>query len=498
MNSDRLACITVPEFPLRVLVDTPGMLERIPCAVAVSDEASASIITCNRRAQSHLVPGMTTARAKSRLPDLRLFTRDTDREKTITAAILNLLQHVGPYVEESEPGQFFLQVTGLTRLYKSELGVIQSIFKEVAATPYPVLIGIAGNKLIGRIASLSADNNRYTIVPPSSEGTFLSPLPISVLPVSIETKDKLYRLGLRTVGELARFPANEITRRFGDDIRLLAHYVRGIDPHRLVPEKSTDDISTAVDFDFPISSNMVLTKHISHGLQPVLLSLQNEGRGCRAVELTLCFADRSEEKSLFRLESPTASPAVWMRQIQCKPENRRAGGGIRGIRLTVQSVEAVLSHQLSLPEISGQGKACPVEDIALTGLPHAFRVGFRPRLLPEARYRLAPLPTGKSEPATSSDTDQPCYVREAVTGLRVYPPGNPVDVSVSSGRIVTARLNGRLQNIRKYAGPWHLSGEWWNGSFDRYYYEVETEDNELVLVYYDMPGAQWILQGVFD
>ena len=52
------------------------------------------------------------------------------------------------------------------------------------------------------------------IVPDRAERAFLNELPITYLPVTDDTREKLILLGVRTIGQVARFKGNELIERF--------------------------------------------------------------------------------------------------------------------------------------------------------------------------------------------------------------------------------------------------------------------------------------------
>jgi protein ImuB len=52
--------------------------------------------------------------------------------------------------------------------------------------------------------------------------------------------------------------------------------------------------------------------------------------------------------------------------------------------------------------------------------------------------------------------------------------------------------HGRVENM---AGPYIVSGGWWNRELHREYHYASTENGEILWVYYDRQRRRWFLAG---
>lgn len=76
------------------------------------------------------------------------------------------------------------------------------------------------------------------------------PLPIRNLPgVGPQTEQKLSRMGLRTIGQLATYPESLLMRKFGKFGTMMHQHANGIDNRPL--EKSREPISVSEETTFP-------------------------------------------------------------------------------------------------------------------------------------------------------------------------------------------------------------------------------------------------------
>ena len=487
MTPRRIACVSIVDFSLVVAADDRQQRQCCPCAVAESDSQTAVVVAVNQIAARDVSVGMTVAQAKTRCSELHLLIRHTGREHEASQQLLSRLQHVGPTVELAGPGRFFLDIRGLSRLLRDETGVAGKIKRVLEDTPFRAQIGIAGNKLVAWVASLTATIDTVTIVPPATEREFVAPLPISVLPLSVETKEKLYTLGLNCVRDLAQLPPNEITVRFGHDVLALAQYVRGDDPSLFIPETLPEELTESIHLDFPLTNVAQLCTHIDHLLQRLL---QSPGGGLR--ELRLRFTGKGMEPMTLRigLDTATASRSIWMRQVAATMERQKLAGPVSDIQVTLGEVVAVVPDQLPIPGCGRDSRADGAQTVERELLP-IRSIGLRPSLLPEQGFFM----TDHGSPNRKyGDLLSPRYTVHGIAGLRLYRPPRKVPVTTGNGAV----LSVAAARVTAQAGPWYLSGEWWDRAFYRWYYDVETEGGDTFLLFYDALRSQWFLHGIFD
>ena len=100
-----------------------------------------------------------------------------------------------------------------------------------------ISVGVARNKSLAKIASDLGKPDGCVIVRPGTEETFLAPLPVSRLSgVGPQTRERLERLGIVTVGQLAAASASELERLFGKHGHWLWQLANGRDDRPVVAE----------------------------------------------------------------------------------------------------------------------------------------------------------------------------------------------------------------------------------------------------------------------
>jgi len=180
----------------------------------------------------------------------------------------------------------------------------------------PSSIGIASNKLVAKIATevgkslalsggantggapqskrqgLAEPPNAVTVVPYGEEAAFLSPLPADMLwGVGPKTSQRLSELGIHTIGDIAKWPENELSRLFGENGRDLSRHARGIDNRPIVTEHETKSISQEVTFSVDIRDDKVLQKTIREHASRVASQLRKNELAGSTIKLKLRWPD---------------------------------------------------------------------------------------------------------------------------------------------------------------------------------------------------------------
>jgi DNA polymerase-4 len=149
-------------------------------------------------------------------------------------AVFSLLRRFSPAVERASVDEFFLDLTGCRRAlvggeadgsaplavdWKADaLERAGRMFREAVRREVglPSSVGIARNRLLAKLGSDRSKPGGLKVIEPEAEAAFLEPLPVGALPgVGPKTQLLLERLGVRTVGELQKFPLSPLTRRMG-------------------------------------------------------------------------------------------------------------------------------------------------------------------------------------------------------------------------------------------------------------------------------------------
>ena len=493
----RLACVSIYDFPLAVLVRDKTLRQNHPYVVAESGDLKSEVVHINKVASTDVSKRMSVVQANSRCVDLRIQVKDRNKEQGASRRLLAKLQQVSPSVQESLPGRYYLDLAGLGWIYRNESEIVRQIQQTLSGSSFEVQVGIAGSKLVSYLAALLTEPDSYTIIPPNGERDFLKPLSISVLPVGSESKQIMYTLGLKEVGDLARLPLNEITSRFGHDTLLLARYVRGEDPSTIVVSGFTEDTTSVAHLDYETNDLNLILAQIAHLLSQLLDDLKRLGEGCSLIVITFADTNGATGRYQVKLNRPSASMRRWEKQIQIFFEEHNVVRPISTIAVTVGNKGKLDSEQLCLINGLGYSNELSHEEVNDTSY---FRVDpqvVAQAVLPEGSFFV------KHEHRDTSnfnqvDLSQVSFSQQNLAGLRIFDPPRDIRVVVVEDYISSLGSGERKEGVVSINGPWHLSGHWWNGRYDRAYFEIITERNNLYLLYRDRIRSKWKLQGIYD
>ena len=121
-----------------------------------------------------------------------------------------------PGVQLIRPGTLAMRARGPARYYGGEDAAATALLETVAELGVPgARIGIADGPFAAEQAARAARGSASVgIVPPGASAAFIAPLPVGLV-VDPRTATLLNRLGVRTLGEFAALPGDDVRRRFG-------------------------------------------------------------------------------------------------------------------------------------------------------------------------------------------------------------------------------------------------------------------------------------------
>jgi DNA polymerase-4 len=172
-----------------------------------------------------------------------------------------------------------------------------------------ISIGVGRTKSIAKLASDLSKPDGCLIVKPGSEANFLRPLPAARLPgVGPQTRQRLERLGITTVGQVADADAQSLVQAFGKHGRWLWQLANGQDDRPVVgdygPPKS---ISRENTYERDIGSLELAATYVSEMATDVAEAATHERVVGRTVTLKIRWATFQLMTRQCSLPSPTSA-----------------------------------------------------------------------------------------------------------------------------------------------------------------------------------------------
>jgi DNA polymerase-4 len=250
-----------------------------------------------------------------------------------------VLERFTPRRHKVSVDESYLDMGGTERLWGEPPEAarrLQEIIREELGLPCSV--GGGTNKLIAKIASGRAKPAGIRLVEPGGEQEFLDPLPVGRIPGVGEVVERdLQELGIRTIGDLRRYPELELVRRFGAHGADLAAHARGEGSTYFPEREPPKSVSRETTFARDVDDDGVLTGVLARLLDRAAAALREEGLMAGGVTVKVRFGDFSTTTHGTTLLSPTVVDTDLLPSARRLLEEVRTGrpGPVRllGVRL---------------------------------------------------------------------------------------------------------------------------------------------------------------------
>jgi DNA polymerase IV len=274
------------------LLDHPH-LRGTPVIVGGGDRAVVLSATYEAR-KFGVHSAMPMSRARRLCPKATVLRPDHARYSRVSDAVMEVFRSVTPLVEPLSLDEAFLDVSGAVR----RLGTPTHIGETIRARVHDeqgitCSVGVAPNKFLAKLASTRAKPDGLLVVPADDVVGFLHPLPVGALwGVGERTEEALTRLGLRTVGDLARTPQTTLERALGPAAGAhLAAMAWGRDERVVVPHEPDKSIGAEETFSTDVDDPDIVLRELLRLSERVAGRLRAAGYAGRTISLKVRFAD---------------------------------------------------------------------------------------------------------------------------------------------------------------------------------------------------------------
>ncbi|MGA7228228.1 MAG: DNA polymerase IV [Acidimicrobiia bacterium] len=140
-----------------------------------------------------------------------------DRYLEFSTRIMAILEDATPLIEQISIDEAFLDVTGSTHILGSPSQIARELRRRAREeVGLPLSVGIASTKFLAKIGSARAKPDGLVVIERGSEIDFLHPLPVEAMwGVGQVTAAGLHRLGVFTIGDLAKVPPQSLRSSLG-------------------------------------------------------------------------------------------------------------------------------------------------------------------------------------------------------------------------------------------------------------------------------------------
>jgi len=272
-------------------------LASVPAAVAGDPKKRTGIIlAANYEARSHGVKtAMVLHEALKRCPAMILISPDLTFYKQKSREVMDLLSTYSPLVEQNSIDEAWLDMTGSEGLFGTPVEAAKRIMDEIKdRLGLWCSVGIAENKFLAKMASDMKKPLGITELWKDDIPIKLWPLPVKTMHgIGAKTAEKLGRIGILTIGELANVDASLFVRTFGKSGNDIYLHANGIDNSPVRPHMADEMKSIGREKTLPENisdiekAKLILIELADH----IGMTARNHGKKGRTVQITLKYSD---------------------------------------------------------------------------------------------------------------------------------------------------------------------------------------------------------------
>jgi DNA polymerase-4 len=203
----RILHVDMDAFYASVAIRDRPDLQRMP--VVVGGGHRGVVLSANYPARAYGIrSGMSGRQAHDLCPQAVRVSADFRDFESVSRSVMEIFREVTPLVEAYSLDEAFLDVSGAVRRLGSPARIAEHIRARVRDEQrIDCSVGAAGTVSVAKLASRRAKPDGVLVVPPGEVVGYLHPLDVGELfGIGPKTRARLHRIGLLTVGDVARTP----------------------------------------------------------------------------------------------------------------------------------------------------------------------------------------------------------------------------------------------------------------------------------------------------
>ncbi|WP_438856003.1 DNA polymerase Y family protein [Agromyces sp. M3QZ16-3] len=267
----RTVVLWCPDWPVLAACREHGIDPALP--VALTEKGL--VHSCSPAARRDGVTrGLRLREAQYRSTSLAVLEYDAALDHRAFEPVVRGIEAIVPGVQVLRPGTLAMRARGPVRYYGGEDAAARALLEAAAVLGISgARVGIADGPFAAEQAARAAGTARaegaggavdaarptdagdaadaVRAVPPGGSAAFLSPLPVALV-ADARTTTLLHRLGVRTLGEFAALPDDDVRRRFGAAGAFAHDRAAGREQSRVAPRTPPPDFEALQHFEPPL------------------------------------------------------------------------------------------------------------------------------------------------------------------------------------------------------------------------------------------------------
>ncbi|MFE3627504.1 DNA polymerase IV [Streptomyces goshikiensis] len=288
------------------------------------------------------------------IPRFRLY-------QAVSEIVMGLLRELSPLVEPLSLDEAFvdLEAGGVAFDSAAARAAGERLRADIrAATGLSGSVGLAGSKMLAKVASEEAKPAGLLLIEPGTERELLAPMSVRTLPgVGPVTGQHLRRAGITTVGELAEAGEDELVRMLGRSHGVGLHRMAlGLDDRPVVAERDTKSVSVEDTFDVDLHDRVRIRYEVQRLADRCVGRLRDSGHSGRTIVLKVRRYDFSTLTRSETLRGPTDAVAVVREAAARLLESVDTTGGVRLLGVGVSGLADYTQEDLFAFALAAEGE----------------------------------------------------------------------------------------------------------------------------------------------
>ncbi|WP_141506120.1 DNA polymerase IV [Paenibacillus luteus] len=333
--------------------EEPEKYKNRPTAVSGSvEQRKGIIVTCSYTARSKgIKTGMNVRQALQLCPELILIKPDFTLYRKYSHGFMAIARQYTPLVEAVSIDECYMDITG-SKMFGSPLDIAASLQQRIMSEwSLPCSIGLAPNKLLAKMASDMKKPNGLTVLRIRDVRQVLWDKSCDTLfGIGKKTADKLLKLNIRTIGQLAGTDEKMLIKQFGVVGSWMKAAAHGIDHGEVNPNR---ELNKSIGHTTTLPADLTAREDVYR----VLLNLADQtGRRLRrqklvatTVQLTIRNPDMTTITRSHTLGAPTqTSEEFYKEACRLYDKHWKVGEPIRLLGITLQNLKLLEETALQL------------------------------------------------------------------------------------------------------------------------------------------------------
>jgi protein ImuB len=492
-------------------------------------------------------------------------------EGTDPAVLEAVAREFSPRIEACGRREITLDLSGLERLFGDARTIAAELRRTAADRGLQVRVAIAATRSTARL--FVHHRAGLTVIEPGREAEMLASLPLSLLEALQKPKAQspnpkspprttdhqpptatLRQWGVRSLGEFAALPPDEVAARLGQAGVEWQRVARGEDRRPLVPAAPEERFEETLELEWPIEGLEPLSFVLGRLMEPLSAQLERRDRGAAVLHVRLHLVTRTMHERTLQLPVPMRDARTLRTLALLDLESHPPEAAIDRVTVVLDPTPgrvvqfSLLTRPLPSPEhlstlaarlaaLMGEGRcgspalvdswrpgACAMKPFAPRDHESSALHVHEPRpstVLGASRATVEGRRRGDAELQTIDALRAPAPPRPVavngatnpVVALRRFRMPIPARVSVVAGRPVRLWIDRRgfsSGRIEVAAGPWRTSGEWWEREWDRDEWDVALAEGVTYRLFRERCASlsrrsgevakaeKWFVEGLVD